>query len=149
MSIDLILEQLGKLHLITLHFPIVLILLTPLIMALSTFSSGRFWVQAIPYFVHAASLSALVVTILGYLLAVERVPLEGALYWHRFFGTAATAAILPASLFLLFKKLDLGRRIPVLLWTLVLAAALLVQLAGHFGGISVHGDILILFAAAE
>lgn len=144
MSSSLLIEQLGKFHLVVVHFPVVLAMLLPAVMFVSGYPWGSFWRQAIPWFAHLAALSGAGATALGLLYADKRGALEGALNLHRTFGIASAVLLVAVSAYLLLAKPDLRKKIPAALWILVLAATTAVALTGHFGGVSVHGELIIL-----
>lgn len=149
MSTELIVEQFGKIHLVVVHFPIVLLLLAPLVLFLSLRPGGLFWRKVIPYLVHLSAVATVGVTVLGLLLAVKRGALQGPLHLHRLLGIVTTVVIVAASAYLLARKPDLEKRIPAALWALLLLAAACVGLTGHEGGTSVHGDLIILGREAD
>ncbi len=144
MSSSLIVEQLGKFHLIVVHFPIMLAMLLPAIMFASRYPWGEFWRKAVPWFVHFGAVAAVGTTILGLMLAAKRGALEGPLYLHRAFGLGASVLLVAMSAYLLLARPELQKRIPPILWILAIAGAAAVGLTGHFGGTSVHGELIIL-----
>lgn len=144
-----IIPQLGKLHPMVLHFPIVLLMLLPPILVLTQFKFGAIWRPIVPYFVHLATLTALPTAIVGLLAASTMSALSDGLIYHRNLTLAATAISVVMSLYLVVKRPNFREKAPFALLALSFLTAGILTLGAHFGAETVHGKTFILFDAPE
>jgi uncharacterized membrane protein len=128
----------GRLHPLLVHFPIALILIAAI--AELVFAATRFpeWHTVAVANVRAGAAFAVASAGAGWLLASSRVvEASPALEWHRRLGLAGTAAAVAAAL-----ATRGMNRLPRRLWlyrVVLVAAAALIAVAGHFGAVLVWG----------
>jgi uncharacterized membrane protein len=129
-----VLSFLARQHPIAVHFPIGLVLTAAFLELLICLHRRDDWLAAQRFCLRFGALTGAVAAGLGWFLAAQFK--EGqAMELHRWLGVAATAAMLIAA-FLVPRWPESERR--GFRWMLTLAA-MLIALAGHFGGYLVHG----------
>lgn len=142
---EVLIEQIGKFHPLILHFPVAL---TPLLFVAalaSKFIKGQqFWSQTIPYLVHAVTLTSIAAASLGLVLGSTMGELEGDLLFHRNFAILFTLYMIVFSITIFVKKVDFSRETPLFVLIMSGIGATLVGIAGHFGGITTHGELFII-----
>ncbi len=134
-----LLDWLGKFHVMVIHFPIALLLAAAAGEVWSAWRRIRQPAPAVRFCVLLGAISAIVAAVLGWLHAASGYGLDSPLIlaWHRCFGTAtAVGSVILAVL----SEID-SRRGTRSWWfrLLLLLVALLVAVAGYFGGLLVHG----------
>jgi hypothetical protein len=135
-----ILEWIGRFHLLFLHFPIALMLGAAVAESWSIALRSRVPSPAVRYCVFLGAIAALATVPLGWLhaLGVYGDQVTQALSLHRWLGTAAGSLVVVAAV---FSEMDVRRGERSLLTrVLLLAGAMLVASAAHFGGILAHGE---------
>ncbi|HQU44592.1 MAG TPA: hypothetical protein PK867_17365, partial [Pirellulales bacterium] len=133
-----LLDWLGKLHVVVIHFPIALLLAA---------AAGEAWfawrapqpASCVRFCVLSGAISAVVAAALGWLHAASGYGSGSPLIltWHRWLGTATAGA---AVVLAVVSEIDTHRGVRS--WRfrfLLLLVALLVGVAGHFGGLLVYG----------
>jgi mono/diheme cytochrome c family protein len=134
-----ILEWIGKFHLLFLHFPIALMLAAAAAEFWSMVLKSRVPNPAVRYCALLGAIAVLATVPLGWLhaLSVYGDHVTQALTLHRWLGTAAGSLVVVAAV---CSELDvhLGKR-SLLTRVVLLAGAVLVASAAHFGGILAHG----------
>jgi uncharacterized membrane protein/mono/diheme cytochrome c family protein len=135
-----LLHWLGKFHVMVVHFPIALLLAAAAGEAWSAWRRKGQPAPAVHFCVLLGAISAVVSAVLGWLHAASGYGLDSPviLAWHRNFGTAtAIASVILAVL----SEIE-SRRGTRSWWfrLLLLLVALLVAVAGYFGGRLVYGD---------
>lgn len=146
LTTDIIIEQIGKFHPLVLHFPAVFIPLTLITMLVGNYIPGQeFWRKTVPYFLHGSTIMALAASALGLLLTANMNSLEGTLYYHRLFALILCGWLIIVSLVCLKLKPNFEQKVPVLFIVLAFISANLLGIAAHFGGITTHGELLIIF----
>jgi len=144
-----LIDQLGKLHPMVLHFPIVLMTLAPVVMLISSFKFGRIWLPTIPWFIHLGTVSALGTVALGFAATRALGDLSPMLTWHRNLTCFSSLLMTLVSLYLLIRKPDLTQRVPRVLLAINLLVVLALTVGAHLGAETVHGKTFILFDAPE
>jgi mono/diheme cytochrome c family protein/uncharacterized membrane protein len=131
------LRWLGKFHLLVVHFPIALLTAALLGELWTMLKEWRVPSAAVRFCVGLGAVGAVAAVGLGWLFALGRHDSSGLLALHRWFGTTAGAW---AVVLAVCSELD-ARRGVRRWWTrvLLLAGAVLVGVAAHFGGLMVHG----------
>lgn len=133
------LDWLGKFHVMVIHFPIALLLAAAAGEVWSAWRRIRQPAPAVRFCVLLGAISAIVAAALGWLHAASGYGLDSPviLAWHRSFGTAT--AVLSVILAVL-SEID-SRRGTRSWWfrLLLLLVALLVAVAGYFGGRLAYG----------
>lgn len=140
-----LLRALGRLHVVALHFPIALVVAAAAVEWLRALFGGGLRQAGRTSFATTAILlgaaAAAIAAWLGWLYADGEAMAAGRLFWHRWLGVAAAvAAIVAALLALVDRPAAPGGGARAIYRVALLAAALLVGLAGHFGGSLVHGS---------
>jgi hypothetical protein len=133
------LRWLGRLHILVIHFPIALLIAAAAGEAWSALREGRTPAPAVRFCVLLGAAGAVAAAALGWLHAANGygAGMAAVLGLHRWFGTAAaTWAVVTA----LHSEWEVrwGRRSQWFRASLLLGAVL-VGVAGHFGGVLVHG----------
>src|SRR4051812_17635036 len=129
---------LGRLHVLTLHLPIGIVIVAVVVDFLARRERYKALAQAAPFLWGAAALSAVVTVALGYLHFAEGSFAGPSGSAHRLFGTT-TAAVMLLGWWLATRRTATWLR-PVVG---VLALAL-VSVTGHFGGNLTHGPTFML-----
>jgi uncharacterized membrane protein len=134
-----LLRRIGKFHLLTLHFPIALLIAAAVAECGSLVRGGRIPTPTVRYLVLLGATSAVCAAALGWLHALSgfRAGTPRLLTLHRWLGTTAGVwAVITA----IYSEHDAHRGVRTLTTrVLLLVGALLVGLTGHFGGILTHG----------
>ncbi|MDY7396437.1 c-type cytochrome domain-containing protein [Aureibaculum sp. 2210JD6-5] len=118
---------LGRWHPLVLHFPIVLLLI-----AIFLGLTGK----NIPYvLLTAATLSALITAVTGFMLGIEASSKGDLLQWHQWLGTAV--ALLSVLWYWIFTSV--AKR-PILQKIIQVFLLITVIFAGHYGGMVTHGE---------
>src|SRR3954447_13699969 len=130
----------GRLHPVLVHFPIALILAASGCEIVAIATRGREWHSAAVANLRIGTAFALVATIAGWLFA-DSTMLEptSLLQWHRWAGACSTLVAVGA---VLLSAGSLARRSSHSIWiyrTALGAAAALVGITGHLGGVLVWG----------
>lgn len=129
-----VLSFLARQHPVAVHFPIGLVLTAAFLELLICLNRRDDWLAAQRFCLRFGALTGMVAAGLGWFLAAQFK--EGsAMELHRWLGVAATAAMLLAA-FMVPRWPESERR--GFRWMLTLAA-MLIAMAGHFGGYLVHG----------
>jgi len=128
-------KWIGNYHVIILHFPIALIMMTAVAELFSIKSKSPIFTQAARFMIIAAAITALPAALLGlaygYGVNYDQT-LTQLFWWHRFFGlSTALLAIITACL----KELHVRKKIGVLAYAISLALlVVLVTITGYLGG---------------
>jgi len=121
------------------HFPIALVVIAALAEAAAALRRDLRWRVVAIANVRAGALFALLAALAGWrLAAAQGMEATSLLEWHRWLGAASAAVALAAAL----ASLGYGGRSYVQLWSYritLFAAAALVAVTGHFGGLLVWG----------
>jgi hypothetical protein len=130
---------LGKFHLLVLHFPIALLAAAAVGELWAGWKGARAPLPAVRFCLCLGAVAAIPTVALGWLHALggNGAGAPGLLALHRWLGTAAGLAVVAAAA---LSERDAGRGVRT--WSaraLLSAAALLVALTGHFGGLMAHG----------
>jgi hypothetical protein len=131
---------LGKFHLLLLHFPIALLTVAALGELWSVWKNSRVPSPAVRFCVALAAVSAVPATALGWLYALGGAGAgsPGLLALHRWLGTITAAVTVAVAV---CSELDTRRAVRSWIMRLLLfAAALLVGVTGHLGGLMVNGQ---------
>ena len=137
-----ILPYLGRFHVVTVHFPIALLLVGALLELVGVAAPKSRAQASVPLFIGLGALSALVAAPLGLAHAIENTysgDLGGVFWWHRALGIAVAilAVVAFGAVAMRGRKESPARAgAPTLL---VLATALLTFITGHLGGSLVFG----------
>ena len=134
------LEWIGKFHLLFLHFPIALMLAAAAAESWSMVLRSRVPSPAVRFCVFLGAIAVLATVPLGWLHALSDYGdhVTQALTLHRWLGTAAGSLVVVTAM---CSELDVRRGERSLhTRVLLLASAMLVASAAHFGGILAHGD---------
>ncbi len=137
------LDWLGKFHLLILHFPIALAIAAALREAWVMWYTRRGPAAAPHEDVHFCLLAAAVfvvpTTITGWLHALDGSGANqpGTLLLHRWLGTLACVLVVGAAVTAEMDEHSGRRRVATRV--LIFASALAIGVAGHFGGVMVHG----------
>ena len=131
---------LGNFHVVAVHFPIALLLAAAAGEVWFAWRRARQPASAVRFCVVMGTISAIVAAVLGWLHADSGYGLGSPLIlkWHRWFGTTTGAG---AVVLAVASEID-SRRETRSWWFrfLLLLVALLVAVAGHLGGLLVHGE---------
>jgi len=129
----------GRLHPLLVHFPIGLVLIAAAAEVAAMTTGLWDWRAVAIANVRAGAVFAIGASIAGWRLAsAPGMEATSSLEWHRWLGTVAAVAVLAAAL----TTAGARERSPVALWVYritLLLAAVLVAVAGHFGGLLVWG----------
>lgn len=136
----MLLDYFARLHPLVIHFPIALLIVGACLQVWGRWRPGGSLDAIVRFLMAAGVAGAAVAALSGWLLAAQtrRPPeLQTALAWHRWLGVAAVAV---ASL----ACVAAWQSEPSTAWRrartiVIVAAALLVAVAGHFGGMLVWG----------
>jgi uncharacterized membrane protein len=135
----------GRLHPLLVHFPIAFVLAAAGAEAAALVTGDESWRLMARRTVRIAGACAVVAAIAGWRLALDTGADDAALLeWHRWLGTSATAATVGAAI----AASAPGRRRPFVIWTYrsaLLAAAALVGITGHLGGVLAWGADFLRF----
>ena len=127
----------GRLHPLTVHFPIGLLLLATFLRLLGRRAGGRPNLQASADLVwDLGALSAVTVALTGNALALEGGFDETIVWWHRRLGIMVAVASVAASL---TRRVQAWPRLAALYGPCVVLTCLALVSAGHLGGTLVHG----------
>jgi uncharacterized membrane protein len=129
-----VLSFLARQHPVAVHFPIGLVLTAAFLELLICLHRRDDWLAAQRFCLRFGALTGLVAAGLGWFLAAQFKEGE-AMELHRWLGVAATTTMLLAA-FMIPRWPESERR--GFRWMLTIAA-MLIALAGHFGGYLVHG----------
>jgi mono/diheme cytochrome c family protein len=134
------LRWLGRLHILVIHFPIALLIAAAAGEAWSALRGSRTSATAVRFCVALGAAGAVAAAALGWLHAWggHGAGMPAVLGLHRWLGTAAGAWAVTTALQLEWDVRRGRRSLPFR--ASFFLGALLVGVAGHFGGILVHGD---------
>jgi uncharacterized membrane protein/mono/diheme cytochrome c family protein len=132
----------GRFHLLVLHFPIAFLFAAAVVEVAASRKRGALPAPSVRFCSWCGAIAAVPAALLGwcYALAGQGAHSGNTLEWHRWTGTA-TAVWAIATALLVERDARRGKRLSVT-QLMVLLAAVLVGLAGYFGGELAHGDIL-------
>jgi uncharacterized membrane protein len=129
----------GRLHPLLIHFPIALVIAAAVAEAAALITGSARWRSVAIGNVRFGALLALAAAVAGWRLALLQGPDASALLeWHRWVGTVAAGVTFAAA----FATAGADSRSALRTWTYrtaVFAAAALVGLTGHLGGMLVWG----------
>jgi uncharacterized membrane protein/mono/diheme cytochrome c family protein len=133
---------LGRLHVVVLHLPIGIVLVTLAVELLARRERFRALAELTSILWWAAAVTAVVTATLGLMHAQEGA-VGAAVTWHRAFGLTFAAAVVAAAV---LRQLRPGvykfSHVPI-----AIALVVLVTLTGHYGGNITHGsDFLVEYA---
>ncbi|MCO5061737.1 MAG: DUF2231 domain-containing protein [Kiritimatiellae bacterium] len=139
---DMVLQFVGRLHPLVIHFPIALIVVATLFELGRGVWPGRPWSRAIPAILLVAAATSLLAVGTGWLFAEDFAPPPSQkrdLYWHRVLGVAMTVVTLLAAW---VASRSMERETGGIAWIrrgLILLAAGLVVVTSHLGALMVWG----------
>ncbi len=140
------LQFIGRFHIVIVHFPIALLLLTSLLEIFSFKNFDSKYRPAINIAVIIGGISAIFSAIFGYILAQNEEISGQTLDLHQW-GGIATAVLSSFALFFLWLILKKDQYSKIILYRYFLfASALGVVFTGHFGGSLTHGDDYFSFS---
>ena len=135
---------LGRLHVVVLHLPIGIVLVTLLVEWLARRDRFRALAPLTPVLWWAAAATAIVTAMLGLLHAQESAG-GPAVAWHRAFGLTFAGAVVLASVLRQWRPKAYGlAHVPI-----AVAMLVLVTLTGHYGGNITHGSSFLVEYAPE
>jgi uncharacterized membrane protein len=131
---------LGRFHILVIHFPIALLFAAALGELWSTWQRDPIPAPSVRFTVLLGAVSAVAAVILGWIHAshIYGADPEQPVALHRWIGTTAGAVVVIGAILSEMDSRRGVRRLPCRL--MILLSAALVGMAGHFGGILVHGD---------
>jgi hypothetical protein len=129
----------GHLHLLLLHLPIGILLLSAALALWSQWKNTTVYRQAIEQTVRLGAISAVLAASCGWVLAGQGDYPDDALQWHRWSGTLAAVLALSAW-WMQYSK-----------WyfQVIYLTAITIIVAGHFGGTITHNDTFQLFGVCS
>ncbi len=135
----------GRLHPLLVHFPIAFVLAAAGAEGAGLVTADDSWRLLARRAVRSAAPCALVAAIAGWRLAIDAGSDHPALLeWHRWLGMSAASATVAAAIAASVP----GRRCPFAIWiyrSALLAAAALVGITGHLGGVLAWGADFLPF----
>ena len=135
LHVPALLQVVGRMHPMFLHFPIVLLLLSFFTFWLRENQHNKEWFSGLRL---VASLSAMVTAIMGILLSLEDERSGNILQLHKWTGVGiALLSFLFYSFHHFFNRRIIGR-------SFTLIASLCIVIAGHFGASLTHGENYLL-----
>jgi mono/diheme cytochrome c family protein/uncharacterized membrane protein len=135
-----LLERVGKLHLLFLHFPIALMIAAAVGEVWAIVVGSRVPSPAVRYCTLLGAIAVSATVPLGWLHALSGNGIDAPhiLSLHRWLGTTAGAVVVVAAI---FSELDVRRGARRhFTRVLLIGGAVLIALTAHFGGILVHGE---------
>lgn len=140
MTLNHLLHWMGHFHVVLVHFPIALLIAAAVAEAIGCFKAPAIFIPIVRFCLIFGALGAVAAGALGWIEAAQefRGDPSTTLVLHRWIGTIAVGW----SVLLVAISEREARRGKRTNWfrALLFAGALLVGLAGHFGGLLVHGD---------
>lgn len=140
MTFSHLLQWVGHFHVVIVHFPIALLIGAAVAEAIGCFKAPGFFMPVVRFCLIFGALGAIAAGALGWIEAAAefRGDASTPLALHRWIGTIAVSWAVALAIASEFEARR-GRRTN---WfrAMLFAGALLVGLAGHFGGLLVHGD---------
>lgn len=135
------LNRIGRLHLLILHFPVALIVMTVLAELLWVIYANRIFDHAARFMIVAAAVSAPITALFGFALSYGQsyVGLSLDLFeWHRYFGIITAGLVVVTAI---LRELYVRDRIPSLTSYYICLFFLFVciNLTGTFGGVLAFG----------
>lgn len=132
----------GKLHPISVHFPIALLILAALVEILSVLRCQPVFGQTVRTLLAFGVAGSIVAAPLGWANAAtsEHTGQEQTVEQHRWLGVASTATSVAALLLGTAASRKGGRTLRTTYLIVLLAAAIGTSVAGHLGGALVYGD---------
>lgn len=140
-GLDRVINYLGKLHPISVHFPIALIVLAAIAEAFTLRSNRSLYADAGRFCAYAAGISAAVTVGLGWAAGASasyRGELATVLSWHRWTGTA-TGLLAVAAAMVVGAAHRRGERLRTTYRVIVFSGALLASVVGFLGGALIYG----------
>lgn len=137
-----LLPYLGRFHVLTVHFPIVLLILAGAVELSRWGRPAAGGAGVLRPLIALGAVSAVVAMLLGLANALEEDPggtLDWVFWWHRALGIATAALAVAAWLAVEWRARRPGGASATSARVLVLLAAALVMVTGHFGGSLVFG----------
>ncbi|NII23790.1 hypothetical protein HB364_01775 [Pseudoflavitalea sp. X16] len=130
----------GRMHPLLLHFPIVLILLYAgwVLLAAREIKSAPWYTNIAEGLLIAASFTAAITALTGFLLSKEQGYEEGTVDWHKWLGAALSFGLF--ALYTVREKI----RSPFLFNTSILVIIGVLLLAAHLGATITHGENFVL-----
>lgn len=134
-------NKVGRLHLLFLHFPIALIVMTVLADLLWLFYKNHVFDHAARFMLLAAAVFAPVTALLGWALSYH-VPYDGIsldlFEWHRYFGVLTTGLVISAAV---LRELYISQRMASLTvyYICLFFLFICINLTGTFGGVLAFG----------
>jgi mono/diheme cytochrome c family protein len=128
---------LGRFHLLLLHFPIALLMAAAVAEAWSVWKGERALSPAARFCLVLGAIAVVPTVVLGWLHALDGHGAGPLLALHRWLGTAAGAWVVVTAV--LAERAVYRGASSWVVRLMILAGALLVGLAAHFGGLMVHG----------
>jgi uncharacterized membrane protein len=129
----------GRLHPLLVHFPIGLVLIAAVAEVIAMATGLSDWRTVALANLRAGAVFAIGAVIAGWRLAASpSIEPTSSLEWHRWLGSIAAVAVFGAAL----ATAGARGRSPLALWVYRITlfwAAILVDVAGHFGGLLVWG----------
>jgi uncharacterized membrane protein len=132
---------LGRFHVVVVHFPIAFLMAAAVIEAWRTWRGSAELVHTLRFCLRLGAAGAVAAAVLGW----TRASFSGysadtttLMSLHRWLGTGAAASSIVAVLCVEWCGRGQSRSVPYR--TALIASAILVSLAGHFGGLIVHGQ---------
>jgi uncharacterized membrane protein len=136
------LQVVGRMHPMILHFPIVLLILTALIVLFAP--AGALRQNLFDYLLLFTSLSAVLTALMGFFLSVGGDYPSETISWHKWTGIAIPFILLIICVFReqLYSRLLVFKIIAV-------AISALIIVAGHFGSTLTHGKNFVLAPVSD
>ncbi len=131
-----IISLLGKLHVLTVHFPVALIPFAALLAILGSLLRKPTFEQMADLSIYVGALAAFVAASMGWIAASQSSypeSLSQILEYHRWLGTVVAASSLLVSVFIFYRPETRLR------FALYATLAILVFATGHFGGSLIYG----------
>lgn len=132
----------GRLHPVSTHFPVALMLVAVVAEALAWWTRRDTWLNTVRFLVVLAALGAVVATALGWVNAAFTSytgQLAPVLRWHRWLGTATSLWILLCAALVMMDECGEGSRRRQTFRGALLLGAALVSISGFLGSVLIYG----------